>query len=187
MFKWRIKSQSGIIISIIYSMFSKKKTFKIPVVLLAFFLHPACQGFADIVIAIDDSSSTQRDDGSGGTEVAPGQFDLARYYIQNSLLNTANINIGIVAHSNTARVLAGFSDNSVCYFKNIEENEEVLHRTGVLLQGVFFCVGLYPMISHDCWIVNTCLNGCFNGEFSREIEVHHSASRVIAAVAATFG
>ncbi|GFR73608.1 hypothetical protein ElyMa_002141500 [Elysia marginata] len=73
---------------------------------------PACQGLADIVIAIDDSASTRRDAQGGGTEVAPGQFELAEYYIQNSLLNTENINIGLIAHSNTGRVLSGFSNDS---------------------------------------------------------------------------
>ncbi|KAK3794873.1 hypothetical protein RRG08_001023 [Elysia crispata] len=72
----------------------------------------ACQGFADILIAIDDSSSTQRAAPGGGTEVAPGQIELAEYYIQNSLLNTANINIGLIAHSSSSRVLSGFSDDS---------------------------------------------------------------------------
>ncbi|GFO18343.1 hypothetical protein PoB_004484800 [Plakobranchus ocellatus] len=72
----------------------------------------ACQGFADIVIAIDDSSSTQRSTSSGGVEVAPGQFSLAEYYIQNSLLNTDNINIALMAHSFSGRVLSGFSNDS---------------------------------------------------------------------------
>ncbi|GFR73595.1 hypothetical protein ElyMa_002141100 [Elysia marginata] len=75
-------------------------------------LDAACQGLANIIIAIDDSSSTQRSTSGGGTEVAPGQFELAEYYIGNSLLNTENINIGLIAHSNTGRVLSGFSTDS---------------------------------------------------------------------------
>lgn len=66
----------------------------------------ACYGFADIAIAIDDSSSTRR---QPGNVVSPGQLELARYFVENSALDADNINLAFVAHSNTARVVASFT------------------------------------------------------------------------------
>ena len=68
--------------------------------------------------------------------MAPGQFDLARYYIQNSLLNTANINIAIMAHSSSSRVLSDFSVDSVCEYALSRSGANFMKALGPVSQDI---------------------------------------------------
>ena len=72
----------------------------------------ACQGLADIVIVIDDSASAQRTV-DGIAVLAPGEIAITSYYIRNSRLDSSNVNIALVAHSSSARILSQFSTKQV--------------------------------------------------------------------------
>ncbi len=63
------------------------------------------------MLVLDDSSGVDR-----GADSLLGQKEFAQYYIDNSVLDSSNINLGLYIHSRTARKISDLSTDRVRIF-----------------------------------------------------------------------